>query len=273
MRLVPTKSVEQFDLQAMHRVRARVVRHRTSVINQIRALPLERGIAVRQGARFLRAASPALNKQNVPAPSIQSTTYFIDLSWDYASENKDRITQALNDRKKLGSEEIDQLLGCVAIHDLWSLVVDKQSGILEFKTAELTRHMNGLARGQDLADSSSEIFTNEKRVGWLLRRLRFQKASPGKTKRRWRATRAEVEALARSYGVALPQEPNAENAKNAETQTPQIGVSASSACSALSRETKESKPDGDVMPDIQAVLNRTRAVVPTPGDSDDGELG
>ena len=47
MRFVPTKSVEQLDLQAMHRVRSRLVRHRTSVINQIRALLLERGIAVR----------------------------------------------------------------------------------------------------------------------------------------------------------------------------------------------------------------------------------
>ncbi len=58
MRFVPTKSVEQLDLQAMHRVRSRLVRHRTAVINQIRALLLERGIAVRQGARFLRAALP-----------------------------------------------------------------------------------------------------------------------------------------------------------------------------------------------------------------------
>ena len=37
MRFVPTKSVEQLDLQAMHRVRSRLVRHRTAVINEIRA--------------------------------------------------------------------------------------------------------------------------------------------------------------------------------------------------------------------------------------------
>ena len=58
MRFVPTKSVEQLDLRAMHRVRSRLARHRTSVIIQIRALLLERGIAVRQGVRFLRAALP-----------------------------------------------------------------------------------------------------------------------------------------------------------------------------------------------------------------------
>jgi len=48
MRFVPTKSAEHLDLQALHRVRSRLVRQRTAVINQIRALLLERGIAVRQ---------------------------------------------------------------------------------------------------------------------------------------------------------------------------------------------------------------------------------
>ncbi len=56
IRFVPTKSVEQLDLQALHRVRSRLVWHRTAVINQTRALLLERGIAVRQGHRF--APSP-----------------------------------------------------------------------------------------------------------------------------------------------------------------------------------------------------------------------
>ena len=59
MRFVTPKSVDQLDLQSMHRVRSRLVRHRTSVINQIRALLLERGIVMRQGARFLFAAGPA----------------------------------------------------------------------------------------------------------------------------------------------------------------------------------------------------------------------
>jgi transposase len=50
----PTKSAEQLDLQAMHRVRERLVSQRTGIINQIRAFLLERGVAVRQALRFLR---------------------------------------------------------------------------------------------------------------------------------------------------------------------------------------------------------------------------
>jgi transposase len=60
MRFVPTKSVEQLDLQALHRVRERLVSQRTGVINQIRAFLLERGIAVRQGRQCLRAELPGI---------------------------------------------------------------------------------------------------------------------------------------------------------------------------------------------------------------------
>ena len=53
-----SKTAEQLDLQALHRVRARLVTQRTGIINQIRAFLLERGVAVRQGLRFLRTELP-----------------------------------------------------------------------------------------------------------------------------------------------------------------------------------------------------------------------
>ena len=60
MKFVATKTAEQLDLQALHQVRERLVSQRTGIINQIRAFLLERGIAVRQGLRFLRAELPRL---------------------------------------------------------------------------------------------------------------------------------------------------------------------------------------------------------------------
>ena len=47
MKFVATKTADQLDLQALHRVRERLVSQRTGIINQIRAFLLERGIAVR----------------------------------------------------------------------------------------------------------------------------------------------------------------------------------------------------------------------------------
>jgi transposase len=48
MKFVATKTTDQLDLQALHRVRERLVSQRTGIVNQIRAFLLERGIAVRQ---------------------------------------------------------------------------------------------------------------------------------------------------------------------------------------------------------------------------------
>ena len=60
MKFIATKTAEQLDLQALHRVRERLVSQRTGIINQIRAFLLERGVAVRQGLRFLRAGLPQI---------------------------------------------------------------------------------------------------------------------------------------------------------------------------------------------------------------------
>ena len=60
MKFVATKTADQLDLQALHRVRERLVGQRTGIINQIRAFLLERGVAVRQGLRFLRAELPTI---------------------------------------------------------------------------------------------------------------------------------------------------------------------------------------------------------------------
>ena len=76
MKFVATKTSEQLDLQAMHRVRERLVGQRTGVINQIRAFLLERGIAVRQGLRFLRAELPGIlaTRTDVLSPRILRKT-------------------------------------------------------------------------------------------------------------------------------------------------------------------------------------------------------
>lgn len=54
MRFVTLKSQEQLDMQTLHRARDRVVRERTSLMNQLRAILLERGIIVPKGRAKLR---------------------------------------------------------------------------------------------------------------------------------------------------------------------------------------------------------------------------
>lgn len=53
MRFVEIKSEEQLDMQILHRARSRLVGERTALINQLRAVLLERGITVARGRRKL----------------------------------------------------------------------------------------------------------------------------------------------------------------------------------------------------------------------------
>ena len=49
MRFVELKNEAQLDIQTLHRARNRLVGQRTSLINQLRAILLERGSVVPQG--------------------------------------------------------------------------------------------------------------------------------------------------------------------------------------------------------------------------------
>lgn len=73
MRFVPIKSREQLELQAIHRVRDRLVARRTSVSNQIRGLLVEHGIVMRKGRGGFRGFAPALLEEESSAlsPAMQ----------------------------------------------------------------------------------------------------------------------------------------------------------------------------------------------------------
>ena len=70
MRFVELKSQEQLDMQSLHRARDRLVGERTALINQLRALLLERGVVVPQGRRKLeRYLEVMLAEERVPLTS------------------------------------------------------------------------------------------------------------------------------------------------------------------------------------------------------------
>jgi transposase len=60
MRFVSIKTDDQLDLQALHRVRDRLITRRTSVINQLRAFLLERGLVFAKSPAKLRERMPEI---------------------------------------------------------------------------------------------------------------------------------------------------------------------------------------------------------------------
>jgi transposase len=83
MKFVATKTADQLDLQALHRVRERLVSQRTGIINQIRAFLLERGVAVRQGQRFLRGELPGILASRCDVLSPRMIRIVEDLAGDW----------------------------------------------------------------------------------------------------------------------------------------------------------------------------------------------
>jgi len=60
MPFVPKKTVEQQDIQALHRARQRMVNHRTAVVSQIRGLLLDRGFAFAKSITRARRVIPEI---------------------------------------------------------------------------------------------------------------------------------------------------------------------------------------------------------------------
>jgi transposase len=85
-------------LQALHRVRSRLVSERTTVINQIRGFLLERGIIVRQGQRFLRQQLPDILAKRTDVVSLRMVRIVSDLAGDW--RRLDERIEAVTDEIK-----------------------------------------------------------------------------------------------------------------------------------------------------------------------------
>jgi transposase len=94
MRFVELKSEEQLDIQTLHRVRSRLVAARRTLLNQLRALLLERGHIFPQGRRKLEQALDALVADPAFAVSPRMRQLVIDIRAEW--QDLDRRIAALN---------------------------------------------------------------------------------------------------------------------------------------------------------------------------------
>ncbi len=94
LKLVGEKSQDQLDLQALHRVRSRLVSRRTATINQIRAFLIEQGITVRTGAHALRTSLFAIlqNRQDEISPRMIDLIVGLYEDWLWLDERIATIT-------------------------------------------------------------------------------------------------------------------------------------------------------------------------------------
>ena len=97
LRCVSEKSQDQLDLQALHRVRSRLVSRRTATINQIRAFLIEQGITVRTGAHALRKSLFAIlkNREDEISPRMSDIIIGLYEDWLWLDERIESTTSEI----------------------------------------------------------------------------------------------------------------------------------------------------------------------------------
>jgi len=97
LKTVPEKTQEQLDLQALHRVRSRLVSRRTATINQIRAFLIEQGITVRSGARSLRNSLLTIleNRADEISPRMEGIIMGLYEDWLWLDERIESMTDEI----------------------------------------------------------------------------------------------------------------------------------------------------------------------------------
>jgi transposase len=97
LRTVQEKTQDQLDLQALHRVRSRLVSRRTATINQIRAFLIEQGIAVRTGAHALRQSLFPILQNRADELSARMTDIIVGLyeDWLWLDERIEAVTREI----------------------------------------------------------------------------------------------------------------------------------------------------------------------------------
>ena len=79
MRFVPIKSVEQQDIQNLHRQRERIKKARTALVNQVRGLLAEYGIVINKGVAAVRKGLPGILEDAENGLTMRGRELFADL--------------------------------------------------------------------------------------------------------------------------------------------------------------------------------------------------
>ena len=104
MRFVPIKTDDQLDLQALHRVRDRLITRRTSVINQLRAFLLERGLVFAKSPAKLRERMPEV-LENADEDLTPRMRNLLVLLWNEWKELEQQIVDMNYEVEQIASSD------------------------------------------------------------------------------------------------------------------------------------------------------------------------
>lgn len=173
MHFVPIKQVEQQDIQSLHRVRSRIIKNRTALINEIRGLNLEYGIAIPLGALKVKSHLRSIIDDEKNELTSSSRELMQEL-YDELAETEVRLKK-LEKRIKLICKENDQcrrILNIPGVGELTATaIIAAVPNANEFKNG---RHMSawlGLIPRQSSSGNKQVLLGISKRGDRYLRTL------------------------------------------------------------------------------------------------------
>ena len=115
MRLVPIKSIEQPDIQNLHRQRERIKKARTALANQVRGLLAEYGVVLNKGIRAVRQGLPDILEDGDNGLTMRSRALFAQLleelhTLDERLKSSEQQIEASNQDNEICGR-LDEILG------------------------------------------------------------------------------------------------------------------------------------------------------------------
>ena len=178
MRFVTTRSLEQADLQAVHRVRDQLISERTGCINQIRAFLLEYGIAIPVGrARLLQILPLVLeDAENELTTIMRSLIHQLRARLgriaDELQECTDRIEAVFSNDERC--QKLRQIPGIGPV--IATAIVAAVGNAAQFRRARDMAAWIGLVPKQFSTGGRSKLLGISKRGNGYLRKLLVQGA-------------------------------------------------------------------------------------------------
>ena len=173
MRFVPIKSVEQQDIQNLHRQRERIKKARTALVNQVRGLLAEYGIVINKGVAAVRKGLPDILEDAENDLTTLSRGLFADLLeelrvLDERFKQSEKQIEASNRGNEV-CQRLDEILG---VGPITASAVYAAAG--DGKDFVNGRHFSawiGLVPGQHSTGGKSTLLGISKRGNAYLRTL------------------------------------------------------------------------------------------------------
>lgn len=178
MRYVASKSMQQQDIQSVHRVRNRLITNRTAIANQIRGLLLEYGIVIKMGMSPLKSEIPNfLDDENSDISNL-----FRDLLqelWKEFTELEDRIKKINVIIKNIANEndKCKKIMKVEGIGDLTATAIYSHFGNVNvFKNGRNFSASLGLVPKQYSSGNKIKLLGITKKGDRYIRKLLVQGA-------------------------------------------------------------------------------------------------